>query len=76
VRGGGTLPAVRGALEKYVGLWLVFCSGLLAGVYGLVMILLERHVGPAAAETVGGLCLIAWVIFHPARVPERARIKP
>jgi hypothetical protein len=67
---------VRGALEKYVGLWLVFCSGLLAGVYGLVMILLERHVGPAAAETAGGLSLIAWVIFHPARASEGAHAEP
>jgi hypothetical protein len=67
---------VRGALEKYVGLWLVFCSGVLAGVYGLVMVLLERHVGPAAVEAAGGLSLIAWVIFHPARAPEQARAEP
>ena len=60
-------------MEKYVALWLVFFSGVLAGVYGLVMILLERHVGQAAAETAGGLCLIAWVIFHPARASEGAR---
>lgn len=67
---------MRGALEKYVGLWLVFVSGVLAGIYGIVMLLLERHVGPAAVETAGGLGLIAWVIFHPARVPNGARIEP
>jgi hypothetical protein len=66
---------MRGAAEKYVGLWLVFCSGVLAGVYGIVMVLLEQHVGQAAAEAAGGLGLIAWVIFHPARVPEGARSK-
>jgi hypothetical protein len=65
-----------GALEKYVGLWLVFASGLLAGIYGFVMLLLEHHVGSAAAEAIGGLGLIAWVIFHPARAPERAGIEP
>jgi hypothetical protein len=67
---------VRRALEKYVGLWLVFASGVLAGIYGMVMLLLEHHVAPAAAESVGGLGLVAWVIFHPARVPEGARIEP
>lgn len=67
---------MRGALEKYVGLWLVFASGVLAGIYGIVMLLLERHVGPAAAEVIGGFGLVAWVIFHPARATEGARIEP
>lgn len=67
-----TLPAMPGALEKHVGLWLVFGAGVLAGVYGIVMFLLARPEAPAAVETAGGLVLVAWVIFHPARAPERA----
>jgi hypothetical protein len=63
------------ALEKYVGLWLVFASGVLAGIYGIVMLLLEHRVELAAAEAAGGFGLIAWVMFHPARVPEGARIE-
>jgi hypothetical protein len=67
---------MRGALEKYVGIWLVFASGVFAGIYGVVMLLLEHHVGSAAAEAIGGLGLVAWVIFHPARAPDSARIEP
>jgi hypothetical protein len=55
------------APEKHLGLWLVFVSGVLAGVYGIVLILLERHVDEAVAVAAGGLALVAWVIFHPAR---------
>lgn len=63
---------MRAAVETYVGIWLVFCSGVLAGIYGIVMLLLERHIGPAAVEAAGGLGLVAWVIFHPARAAESA----
>lgn len=67
---------MRRAPEKYVGIWLVFSVGVLAGIYGLVMVVLERDVGQAAAEAAGGLGLIAWVMFHPARVPDQARSQP
>lgn len=62
-----------GAPGKYFGLVLVFVAGVLAGVYGIVMFLLASEAGPAIAETLGGFALLAWVIFHPARAPERAR---
>jgi hypothetical protein len=55
------------APQKYLGLWLVFSFGVLAGVYGVVLVLLERDVEPAVALAAGGLGLVAWVIFHPAR---------
>jgi hypothetical protein len=64
---------MRGAPEKHIGLWLVFTSGVLAGVYGIVLILLEQHVDVAAAVAAGGLALVAWVIFHPARAAEARR---
>lgn len=51
---------------------LVFAAGLCAAVYGVVMLVLSRHVGPAAAQAAGGLALIGWVIFHPARAAEPA----
>ncbi len=51
-----------------ITVWLVFLSGLLAGVSGVALLVLdldEPFAGPAAA---GGLALVAWVIFHPQRV--------
>lgn len=63
---------MRGAPEKYAAMGLVFAAGLCAAVYGVVMLVLSRHVGPAAAQAAGGLALIGWVIFHPARAAEPA----
>jgi hypothetical protein len=64
---------VRGASERHVGIWLVFSLGVLAGVYGVVLLLLEADVEPAVALAAGGLTLIAWVIFHPARTAAARR---
>ncbi len=62
------------APEKHVALWLVFLAGAAAAVLGVTQLLLMRHLGTAGAETVLGLVLLAWVIFHPARVPEDAQL--
>ena len=58
---------MRAALERHVGLWLVFSLGVLAGIYGVVLFLLGHSVEPSLALAAGGLSLIAWTIFHPAR---------
>jgi hypothetical protein len=55
------------ALEKHLALWTVFVSGLGAAVYGIYLLVGLRHVGLAAVQAAGGLALIAWVMFHPAR---------
>lgn len=55
------------ALQKHVALWLVFAAGLAASVLGVYDLLGFRHLAVASAETAGGLALIAWVMFHPAR---------
>jgi hypothetical protein len=59
---------MRAAAERHLGLWLVFSLGVLAGVYGVVLFLIGNDVQPAVALAAGGLSLVAWVIFHPARV--------
>jgi hypothetical protein len=64
---------MRSALEKHVGLWLVFSLGVLAGVYGVVLVLLGRTVEPSLALAAGGLSLVAWTIFHPARADTARR---
>jgi hypothetical protein len=61
------------APEKHLALWLVFAAGLVASVYGVYQLLGLRNVGLGAAQAAGGLALIAWVIFHPARAPENVR---
>jgi hypothetical protein len=63
---------MRSALEKHVGLWLVFSLGVLAGVYGVVLVLLGT-VEPSLALAAGGLSLVAWTIFHPARTDTARR---
>jgi len=65
---------MRPAVEKHVALWLVFAAGLAASVYGVYELLGRRNVASAVAQALGGLLLIAWVIFHPARVPDDARL--
>lgn len=59
-------------LAKHVALWLVFLAGLGTAVYGVYLLLGLRHLEAASLQAAGGLALIAWVIFHPARVPEDA----
>ena len=63
---------MRGPIAPYVGLGVVFVSGVVAAVAGVALLLLEQHLGVGAAEAAGGFTLLAWVIFHPARV-EPAR---
>jgi hypothetical protein len=58
---------VRAAPEKHVGLWLVFSLGALAAVYGVVLFLLGTTVEPSLGLAAGGLSLVAWAIFYPAR---------
>ena len=59
---------------RYVALLAVFVIGVLAGVYGFAMLVLLRDLDVALAQAAGGLALVAWVIFHPARVPEHAQL--
>lgn len=47
--------------------WLVFLSGLLAGVSGVALLVLDVDEPFAGPATAGGLALVAWVIFHPRR---------
>ena len=47
--------------------WLVFVSGLLAGVSGVALLVLGLDEPFAASATAGGLALVAWVVFHPRR---------
>lgn len=64
---------MRSGLEKHVALWLVFAAGIAAAVYGIYLLVGLRDLAQASLETVGGLALVAWVLFHPARVPEESR---
>jgi hypothetical protein len=50
-----------------ITVWLVFLSGLLAGVSGVALLVLDLDEPFAGPATVGGLALVAWVIFHPRR---------
>jgi hypothetical protein len=61
------------APEKHIGLWLVFSLGVLAGIYGVVLFLLGRTIEPSLALAAGGLSLVAWTIFHPARADTARR---
>lgn len=67
---------MRPAPEKHAALWLVFAAGVAAAVWGVYLLLGLRDLAQASLETAGGLGLIAWVMFHPARVPEEARSEP
>ena len=58
------------AVEKHVGLWVVFAAGVAAAVYGVYLLTGLHHLAPALGQAAGGLALIGWVIFHPARAPE------
>ena len=55
------------APEKHIALWTVFFAGVLAAVYGFYLLLGLHHLALASAQAAGGLSLIAWVMFHPAR---------
>jgi hypothetical protein len=63
---------MRGVWQKHLGLWLVFALGVAAGVWGVYLLVGDRSVVQGAVEAAGGLALVAWVFFHPARVAESA----
>jgi len=52
---------------QLAAVWLVFLSGVLAGVSGVALLVLDVDEPFAAPATAGGLALVAWVIFHPRR---------
>jgi ABC-type uncharacterized transport system permease subunit len=58
---------VRAPGSEAITVWLVFLSGLLAGVAGVALLVLDMDEPFAAPSTAGGLALVAWVIFHPLR---------
>jgi sugar phosphate permease len=58
---------VSQAVEKHLALWLVFAAGVGASVYGFYLLFGLREVELATAQAAGGMALIAWVMFHPAR---------
>lgn len=58
---------------KHLGLLAVLGAGMLAAVYGVAMLVLLRDPDVNSVQAAGGFALVAWVIFHPARVPEDAR---
>jgi hypothetical protein len=64
------------APEKHVAILLVFLAGLCGAVYGFFQLVLSHDYDFAAPQAAGGLALIAWVLFHPARVPESASLEP
>jgi hypothetical protein len=64
---------MRQALAKHLGIPIVFVTGVLAAIHGVVLIVLLRLLTLASLEAAGGFVLVAWVIFHPARVPDDAR---
>lgn len=55
---------------KHLGILLVFAAGCLAAVYGVSMLVLVRDLDLATAQALGGLALVGWVIFHPARTAD------
>jgi hypothetical protein len=59
---------MRAVSEKHAAMLVVFTAGVSAAIYGVVLLVLSRHVELAAAQAAGGLALVGWVIFHPARV--------
>lgn len=64
---------MAGASLKHLGMLLVFAVGFAAAVYGVAMLVLLRDLDSASVQAAGGLALVGWVIFHPARAPEGAR---
>ena len=57
-------------VAKLLGLLLVFAAGIAASVIGFARLALVRDLDTSSVLAAGGLALVAWVIFHPARVPE------
>ena len=56
---------------KHLGLLAVFATGLVAAVFGFARLALLQDYDASSVDAVLGLALVAWVIFHPARQPER-----
>lgn len=65
---------MAGASLKHLGMLVVFAAGFAAAVYGVAMLVLLRDPDTASAQAAGGLALVAWVIFHPAREAEGASV--
>ncbi|MGD0715505.1 MAG: hypothetical protein ABSB24_15160 [Gaiellaceae bacterium] len=55
------------AWAQLLAVRLTFLSGVLAGVAGVALLVLDLDEPFAAPATAGGLALVAWVIFHPRR---------
>ena len=55
---------------KYLGLLAVFATGVVAAVYGFARLALLHDIDGASVVAILGLALVAWVIFHPARLPD------
>jgi len=58
--------------SQLAGIFLVLLAGIAAGVWGVSLLVLDRHDATAGLVTACGLALVAWVIFHPARREQRA----
>jgi ABC-type uncharacterized transport system permease subunit len=55
------------AWARLLAVRLTFLSGVLAGIAGVALLVLDVDEPFAAPATAGGLVLVAWVIFHPRR---------
>ncbi|MBV8258448.1 MAG: hypothetical protein JO073_11590 [Actinobacteria bacterium] len=65
---------MRSVWQKHLGLWLVFAAGVVFGVVGVYLVVRDESMAIGIVEAVGGLGLVAWVLFHPARVADGARV--
>jgi hypothetical protein len=63
---------MRSDWRKHLGLWLVFAAGVVFGVVGVYFVVRDQNLARGIAEAVGGLALVAWVLFHPARLADSA----
>lgn len=59
---------MRSAGAQLAAVSLVLLAGIFAGVSGVALLVLDRHEAFALTATACGLALVAWVMFHPARV--------
>ena len=63
---------MRADWRKHLGLWLVFATGVVFGVAGVYLVVRNESLATGIVEAVGGLALVAWVMFHPARLADSA----
>jgi divalent metal cation (Fe/Co/Zn/Cd) transporter len=59
---------MRSAGAQIAAVFLVLLAGISAGVSGVALLVLDTHEPFALTATACGLALVAWVMFHPARV--------